>query len=97
MKKIDKPKAGEYPAYAIMCIGLLSDDGLVLQHLQDNLKATKDFILSLPRKNSCIATPMASGRSRKCSFTSSMMSGFMRTVPCVCTQRCHGAARVRAG
>jgi len=50
MKKIEKPKEGEYPPYAIMYIGLLPDDGLVLKHLKNNLKATKDFILSLPEK-----------------------------------------------
>ena len=48
MKKIDKPQAGEYAPYAMMYIGLLPDDRLVLQHLQDNLQATKNFILSLP-------------------------------------------------
>jgi uncharacterized damage-inducible protein DinB len=48
MKQIEKPKAGEYASYAIMYIGLLPDDGLVLKHLQDNLQATKNFILSLP-------------------------------------------------
>jgi len=48
MKKIEKPKEGEYAPYTIMYIGLLPDDGLVLKYLEDNLKATKDFILSLP-------------------------------------------------
>jgi len=47
MRMIEKPKTGEYPPYAIMYIGLLPDEGLVLQHLQDNLKVTKDFIHSL--------------------------------------------------
>lgn len=48
MKKIEKPQAGEYAPYTIMYIGLLPDDGLVLKHLQDNLQATKNLILSLP-------------------------------------------------
>ncbi len=48
MKKIEKPREGEYAPYTIMYIGLLPDDGLVLKHLQDNLQATKNFILSLP-------------------------------------------------
>jgi uncharacterized damage-inducible protein DinB len=48
MKKIEKPAEGEYAPYTIMYTGLLPDDGLVLQHLADNLQATKDFILSLP-------------------------------------------------
>lgn len=47
MRKIEKPGAGEYAPYAIMYIGLLPDDGLVLKHLEDNSEATKDFILSL--------------------------------------------------
>jgi hypothetical protein len=50
MKKIEKPEEGEYAPYAISYIGLLPDDGLVLQHLEDNLKATADFILSLPEE-----------------------------------------------
>jgi len=48
MKRIEKPGEGEYAPYAIMYIGLLPDDGLVLKHLEDNSEATKDFILSLP-------------------------------------------------
>lgn len=48
MKKIEKPKAGEYAPYTIMYIGLLPDDGLVLNHLHDNFETTKKFILSLP-------------------------------------------------
>jgi uncharacterized damage-inducible protein DinB len=47
MRRIEKPEAGEYAPYTIMYIGLLPDDGLILKHLKDNLKATKDFILSL--------------------------------------------------
>jgi uncharacterized damage-inducible protein DinB len=50
MKKIEKPVEGDYAPYAIMYIGLLPDDGLVLNYLADNLKATEDFILSLPEE-----------------------------------------------
>jgi len=50
MKKIEKPREGEYAPYTIMYIGLLPDDGLVLKYLEDNLNATKDFILSLPEE-----------------------------------------------
>src|ERR1041385_8444028 len=50
MRKIEKPAEGEYAPYTIRYIGLLPDDGLVLQHLEDNLKATTDFILSLPEE-----------------------------------------------
>jgi uncharacterized damage-inducible protein DinB len=46
MKKIQKPGEGEYAPYASMYIDLLPDDGLVLQHLLDNLKLTKDLALS---------------------------------------------------
>lgn len=50
MKRIEKPRAGEFAPYTIMYIGLLPDDGLILKHLKDNLKSTKDFILSLPEE-----------------------------------------------
>jgi uncharacterized damage-inducible protein DinB len=50
MMKIEKPVEGEYAPYTLSYIGLLPDDGLVLQHLEDNLKATSDFILSLPEE-----------------------------------------------
>ena len=48
MRIIPKPEPGEFPPYAIMYIKLLPDDGLLLQHLKDNLVATKNLILSLP-------------------------------------------------
>jgi uncharacterized damage-inducible protein DinB len=50
MRKIEKPVEGEYAPYTMMYIGLLPDDGLVLKYLEENLKATKDFILSLPEE-----------------------------------------------
>jgi uncharacterized damage-inducible protein DinB len=50
MKNIEKPKEGEYPPYAIMYIDLLPDDSLVLKYLKENLKSTKDLILSLPEE-----------------------------------------------
>ena len=50
MKKIEKPGEGECAPYAIIYIGLLPDDGLVLEHLKENLEATRDFILSLPEE-----------------------------------------------
>src|SRR5215213_10601955 len=50
MRKIEKPKEDEFAPYAIRYIGLLPDDGLVLEHLRDNLRATTDFILSLPEE-----------------------------------------------
>lgn len=48
MRHIEKPAEGEFAPYTIMYIGLLPDDGLVLQHLRDNLEATKSLIRSLP-------------------------------------------------
>lgn len=48
--KIEKPGEGEYAPYAIRYIGLLPDDGLVLRHMEENLNATREFILSLPEE-----------------------------------------------
>ncbi len=48
--KIEKPKEGEYTPYTINYISLVPEDGLVLQHLQENLKATTELILSLPEE-----------------------------------------------
>lgn len=48
MKTIPKPEPGEYAPYAIMYIGLLPDDGLILKHLEDNLRATTEFLRALP-------------------------------------------------
>lgn len=50
MKYIPKPKTGEYAPYTIMYIDLLPDDGLVLDHLQDNLETTIKFVRSLPEE-----------------------------------------------
>ncbi len=48
MKLIEKPNPGEYPPYADMYMKWLPDDGLVLQHLEDNFKMVKEFVLALP-------------------------------------------------
>ncbi len=48
MRFIPKPQPGEYPAYAEMYMKLLPEDGKVLQHLQTNFYAIKDFIYALP-------------------------------------------------
>ena len=50
MRKIEKPKDGEFPQYATMYIKLLPDDGLLLTHLKENFDKTKEFILSLPEE-----------------------------------------------
>lgn len=44
MKKIQKPAAGEYAPYAVVYIDLVPDDGLVLQHLFDNMQAFKNLV-----------------------------------------------------
>lgn len=48
MKRIPKPKPGEYPAYAEMYMKWLSDDDLILEHLKSNFQMVKDFIYQLP-------------------------------------------------
>jgi uncharacterized damage-inducible protein DinB len=48
MRKIEKPKQGEYPAYAIMYMKLVPDDGLLLQHLESAYDEMEKLILSLP-------------------------------------------------
>jgi len=48
MRAIEKPKPGEYPAYAIMYMKLVPDDGLLLKHLSDGFDNLKQLILSLP-------------------------------------------------
>lgn len=48
MRRIEKPREGEYPPYAIQYIGLLPDDGRVLEHLGSSLAAARDLLLPLP-------------------------------------------------
>ncbi|HET7112992.1 MAG TPA: DinB family protein [Pyrinomonadaceae bacterium] len=50
MRTISKPEPGEYAPYAIMYIGLLPDDGLILKHLDDNLRTTTQLMRSLPEE-----------------------------------------------
>ncbi|MEM9952062.1 MAG: DinB family protein [Chloroflexota bacterium] len=59
MRHIPKPEAGEYDPYAIMYIKLLPDDGLVLQHLADNLKIV-DKLVS-PLTDAQLSTPHQAG------------------------------------
>ena len=44
VKKIQKPLPGEHTPYAIAYIDLVPDDGLVLQHLQDDLQMVKELV-----------------------------------------------------
>jgi uncharacterized damage-inducible protein DinB len=48
MKKIFKAKKGDYPEYAEMYMKWLPDDGLILQHLEENFRMVKLFIYGLP-------------------------------------------------
>lgn len=48
LRVIEKPADGEYPAYAHVYIDLLPNDGLILKHLQENGKATQQFVASIP-------------------------------------------------
>ena len=50
MRTISKPEEGEYAPYTIEYIGLLPDDGRVLEHLANNLEFTKGFIRSFPQE-----------------------------------------------
>ncbi len=59
MKAIQKPAAGEYAPYAIMYINLVPDDGLVLQHLLDNVQMVEELLITLPDKK--LITPCAEG------------------------------------
>lgn len=47
MRRIERPKTGEYPAYANIYIGLLPDDGQLLKYLADNLDASLELVGSL--------------------------------------------------
>ncbi len=49
LRVIEKPGEGEYPAYAHIYLDLLPADGLILQHLDDNLKSTRRFVASIPK------------------------------------------------
>src|SRR4051794_23474575 len=50
MRKIDKPNPSEFAPYTIIYIGLLPDDGDVLDHLAENAKTTAGFIQSLTQE-----------------------------------------------
>jgi uncharacterized damage-inducible protein DinB len=49
LRVIEKPGEGEYPAYTHIYLDLLPADGLILQHLENNLKATKKLLTSIPK------------------------------------------------
>ncbi len=59
MRSIPKPLEGEFAPYTIMYIGLLPDDGLVLTHMQANLKAIADLVH--PLSEAQLTQPFAVG------------------------------------
>lgn len=59
MKTIPKPLEGEYAPYAIMYISLLPDDGLVLNHLRDNINVITNLVRPLSDEH--LTTPFARG------------------------------------
>jgi hypothetical protein len=48
LRAIEKPGDSEYPAYAHIYIDLLPDDGLILQHLAENIEHTRNLVASIP-------------------------------------------------
>jgi uncharacterized damage-inducible protein DinB len=59
LRNIPKPSEGEFAPYAIMYIGLLPDDGLVLTHMQENLKLINDLVR--PLSEAQLTQPFAEG------------------------------------
>lgn len=51
MNRIEKPNATEYRAYASMYIDLVPDEGLVLQHLDENFKKLQYPALSFSKES----------------------------------------------
>jgi uncharacterized damage-inducible protein DinB len=49
MQRIEKPKEGEYPAYAIMYMKLVPDDGLLVKHLRAGFDNMRKLVLALPQ------------------------------------------------
>lgn len=50
MRRIERPKQDEYVPDVIKYIGLVPDDGLVLDHLHQNFEATRTLLRSLPEE-----------------------------------------------
>ena len=59
MKSIPKPEEGEYNPYTIMYIGLLPDDGMVLNHLLHNLNVVRKMVGNLTDEQ--LSTPHRDG------------------------------------
>lgn len=48
MRRIPRPRPGEYPPYASMYLDLLPDDDRLLEHLRANLRIAIDLVAALP-------------------------------------------------
>jgi uncharacterized damage-inducible protein DinB len=48
MKRIEKPREGEFAPYAMQYIGLLPNDGMVLVHMAANLEQTRALLSMVP-------------------------------------------------
>jgi uncharacterized damage-inducible protein DinB len=60
VRTIPKPNAGEYPAEARSYIDRVPDDGRLLEHMAENLRATTRLALSLPEER--LLRPYAPGK-----------------------------------
>jgi len=59
MRKVQKPVEGEYAPYTIAYISLVPDDGLIFEHLRENLQMVKNLVGQLPDEK--LSTPCAPG------------------------------------
>jgi DinB family protein len=59
LKTIQKPEVGEYAPYTSVYIDLVPNDGLILQHLLDNVQIVKKLLITLPEDK--LITPCTEG------------------------------------
>lgn len=59
MRHIPKPEPGEYDSYALEYFNLIPNDGLVIQHLEDNAKQFEEIVSGLSEE--ALTTPCAEG------------------------------------
>lgn len=59
MRTVQKPAEGEYAPYAIAYIDLVPNDGLIFEHLRENLQMVKNLVGQLPDEK--LSTPCAPG------------------------------------
>lgn len=50
MQQIQKPAKGEYRDYAAAYVSKVPDDGMVLQHLQNNFETINSLVINLPEE-----------------------------------------------